>query len=214
MGILGEIQAAVLNEKADLASVLLRLRFLASRLGSEPLEDWVKYETEGYPKDVEVPEYRKLSVQYRGTWSGPWASGIENAPIPSYLIEKHAGESWTEFQMRESVAAVDDLTAKTEGSIGVDASNLILILQGKVYPDLACNSITGELSLVAVREIKQTVRSRVLELTLELEKRLPEAADVTLDQRMPAGSSSEQTVTEIFRQTVYGGVRTNRPGGT
>jgi hypothetical protein len=213
VSILHEIQAAVLDEKVELASVLLKLRFLASRLGSEPLEDWVKYETEGYPKDVEVPEYRRLSIQYRGTWSGPFGSGIQNAPIPPYLIEKYASKAWTEMQMRESVAAVDDLASKTEGSIGIDASNLILALQGKVYQDWACTSVTGELSLVAVKEIRQAVRSRVLELTLELEKRVPDAIKVTLEQSMPEGEESREAVTQAFERTVYGVARAQKHEG-
>lgn len=56
MSILREIPAAILQEKPDLGTILLKLRFLASRLGSEPLEDWVKFEAEGYPKDGEALE--------------------------------------------------------------------------------------------------------------------------------------------------------------
>ncbi|MGY2904674.1 AbiTii domain-containing protein [Bradyrhizobium sp. URHC0002] len=65
MSILREIQAAILQENPDLGTILLKLRFLASRLGSEPLEDWVKYEAEGYPRDADVPEYRVAGLSYR-----------------------------------------------------------------------------------------------------------------------------------------------------
>ncbi|MGY2904673.1 hypothetical protein ACVWVY_003694 [Bradyrhizobium sp. URHC0002] len=60
-------------------------------------------------------------------------------------------------------------------TLGINASDLILLLQGKVYEDLACNSITAEMSPVAPREIVQAVRARILELTIELEKRVPDA---------------------------------------
>lgn len=204
MSILRDIQAAILENNPDLGTILLKLRFLASRLGSEPLEDWVKYETEGYPQDCEIPAYRVVAVTYKGTWSGPFGSGIRNAPIPSYLIEKHAGENWIEHKVRESIAGVQEL-GKNEG-LEVNASNLILLLQGKVYEDWACNSITGKISVVAVREITQAVRARVLELTLELEKRLPEAAEVTLQNAIEKTSESAAKVTQIFNQTVYGNV--------
>lgn len=206
MSILREIQDAVLSDEAALSTILLKVRFLASRLGSEALEDWVKYETEGYPRDVEVPEYRIVTVSYKGTWSGPFGSGIRNAPIPPYLIEKHAGKDWTHRKVRESIAGVEELTKTKYGTLEIDASNLILMLQGNVYADMACNSISGEVSVVAMKEIKQSVRSRILELTIELEKRVPDAMEVTLQKAIPQKPESEAAVTQIFNQTVYGNV--------
>ncbi|RWI90549.1 MAG: hypothetical protein EOR22_23705 [Mesorhizobium sp.] len=204
ISILHEIQAAVLSDDTELSSILLRLRFLASRLGSEPLEDWVKYETSGYPPGVDVPAYRIVAVSFKGTFSGPFNSGIQNAPIPPHLIEKYASESWTRHRVRESIAGVEEL-AKSE-TLGINASNLMLLLQGKIYPDWACNSISGEISVVAMKEIKQVVRSRVLDLTIELEKRVPEAAAVTLSKPIPKNAASEATVTQIFNQTILGNV--------
>jgi hypothetical protein len=81
-----------------------------------------------------------------------------------------------------------------------------LLLQGNVYEDMACNAISGDISVVAMREIKQSVRSRILELTIELEKRVPEAIEVTLEKPIPPKSESEATVTQIFNQTVHGNV--------
>ena len=80
--LLHEIQESVVQEGADLGSILLKLRFLASRLGSDVLEEWVKHESEGYPKDVEVPSYRIVGVSYKGTFSGPFGSGIQRPPTP------------------------------------------------------------------------------------------------------------------------------------
>ena len=82
MSLLQEIQESVISEKADLGSILLKLRLLASRLGSDPLEQWVKYEAEGYPKNVEVPPYRIVGVMYKGCFSGPFNAQIQNAKIP------------------------------------------------------------------------------------------------------------------------------------
>lgn len=205
MSIIQEIQTELLSANADLSTILLKMRFLASRLGSEPLEDWVRYEAEGYPRGVEVPSYRIVDVSYKGTWSGPWGSGIQNAPIPGYLIEKHAGEDWTRHKVRESIAGIEALTEKKDGTLGIDASNLILLLQGKIYEEWACNSVSGEISVVSMREIKQSVRSRILELTINLEKRVPEAVDVTL-QKPISSSPTSNTVNQIFNQTVYGNV--------
>lgn len=206
MSILREIQAAILQDDPDLGTILLKLRFLASRLGSEPLEDWVKFEAEGYARDTEdIPSYRQVDLSYSGSWSGPFGSGIRNAPIPSYLIEQHAGKGWTKYRVKESIASVQKMAA-SDRTMGINASNLILLLQGKVYEDYACNDVTAEMSAVALREIVQTVRARILELTIELEKRVPAAVDVTLQQVISKTPESAATVTQIFNQTVYGNV--------
>lgn len=200
MSILAEIQAAVLNPDAKLSAILLKLRFLASRLGSEPLADWVKYETDGYPKDVQVPNYRIVGVQYKGTFSGPLGSGINNAPIPSAIIEERAGRSWVHHEVRESIAAVDELAEQEH--LGVDASNLILILQGHVYPGMACNAVHGSISPVAMREIQSAVRNRVLELTIELEKAVPASREITLGKSI-SDKTDEEQITKIVNATVY-----------
>ncbi|HEY4547551.1 MAG TPA: hypothetical protein VIG90_14155 [Pedomonas sp.] len=206
MSILQEIQSEVLANEVLLSTILLKMRFLASRLDSELLEDWIRNECEGYPRNVEVPDYRILGVSYKGTWSGPWGGGIQNAPIPIHLIEKYAGPEWVNHKVRESIAGVEALTEDTSGELAIDASNLILILQDKVYEGLACNSVMGKISMAAMREIKHSVRSRILEFTLQLEKKFPEAVDITLHRSLVNSSERKEMVTQIFNQTVYGTV--------
>lgn len=216
MGLLHEIQESVVKEGADLGSVLLKLRLLASRLGSGYLEEWVKHESEGYPADVDVPSYRIVGISYRGTFSGPFGSGIENAPIPPYLIKKYAGEKWIRIEVRESIAAIGELVgsaAEGGGGLGIDASNLILLLQGKVYKDYACNDIQGSISITAMSEIQQAVRSRILELTLQLEKSVPAAAQVTFGEPKVSAEASSEKVQQISQQIIYGNVTTAVAGG-
>jgi len=206
MSLLHDIQAAVLREDADLGPILLKLRLLAARLGSQPLAEWVKHESEGYPTGADVPDYRVLSVSYTANFSGPFGSGIQNAPISPYLIEKFAGKQWVRYEMRDSIAAVDDLLATSTkgGSLGINAANLILLLQGKVYPDYACNSVTGTISRSSLAAIRHSVRSRVLELTIELEKSIPEAAAVSLGPSDILASQNAAAATQIAQQIIYG----------
>ncbi|MDH2291566.1 hypothetical protein QD172_09930 [Cobetia sp. 10Alg 146] len=209
MSLLHQVQESVVQEGSDLGSVLLKLRLLAARLGSEILEEWVKHESEGYPKEAELPDYRIIGVSYRGTFSGPFGSGIKNAPIPSYLIEKFAGASWTNYEIRESISAVDELVKRSAdgGSLGIDASNLILLLQGNVYENYACNEIAGNISRVSLSEIQQAVRSRILELTLQLEKSIPAAVHITFGAPKSERTNSKK-VQQITQQIIYGNVTT------
>lgn len=215
MSLLHQIQESIVQEGSDLGSILLKLRLLASRLGSNLLEEWVKHESEGYPKEVEVPPYRIVNASYRGTFSGPFGSGINNAPIPTHLVQKYGGDKWVNIEIRESIAAVDALvnsSAEGDGMLGIDASNLILLLQGKVYKDYACNDIQASISRTSLEEIRQTVRSRILELTLELEKEIPASTLVTFGAPKEQEENSSK-VQQISQQIIYGDVNTAVAGG-
>lgn len=207
MSLLREIEASIVDPNSDLSSILLKLRLLASRLGSRPLEEWVKHEAEGYPEDIEVPEYRKIPVSHSGNWAGPFGSGIQNAPIPPALIAEHAGERWLTKEMRESAAAVDGLLSYNKDqneTLRVDASNLTLLLQGHVYPEWNCIAAWGRVSKTSLREIQNAVRNRILEMIIELEKEVPAAAEVSLGPPQPDAASASDAVTQIYHQTIYG----------
>lgn len=206
MSLLHEIQVAVLQDGSDLGPILLRLRLLAARIGSQPLAEWVRHESEGYPRDAELPDYRFIPVSYTASFSGPFGSGIKNAPISPYLVKKFAGEHWVRYEMRESIAAVDDLLGTTgdDGHLGINAADLILVLQGKVYTDYACNSVTGSIARSSLASIRHAVRSRVLELTLELEKSVPDATAIAIGPAALPSAPSAATATQIAQQIIYG----------
>ena len=209
MPLLYDIQEAVVQEGADLGSILLKLRFLAARLGSGVLEEWVKHESAGYPEGVEVPDYRIAPVSFTGTFSGPFGSSIRNAPIPTHAIKQIAGEHWVTHQIRESISGVDELVrgSAKSGSLGIDASNLILLLQGKIYEDYACNSVSGKIARTSLTEIQQAVRGKILELTLELEKSIPAAAEVSFGASH-AKEADPEKIQQITQQIIYGSVGT------
>jgi hypothetical protein len=206
MGLLQEIQTAVLKEGSEIAPILLKLRMLAARLGSEPLAEWVRHESEGYPAGVDLPDYRVLGVSYKGTFFGPFGSGIQNAPISPFLIEQFAGKQWTNYEMRESIAAVDDLLSgsKESGVFNIEASNLILILQGKVYPEYNCNAVTGSIARGSLAAIRNAVLGRVLELTLQIEASVPGARDVSLEESPGLAGNASTVTTQIAQQIIYG----------
>jgi len=215
VSLLQEIQEAVVKENSDIGPIFLKLRLLASRLGSDLLEDWVKYETEGYPKGIQIPSYRYVTITYHGTFTGSFGSGIRNAPIPSQLIEKYAGGNWINYEVRDSIAVVDDLIKSykdNKGELGVDVSNLILYLQGKIYPNYVCNDIQGRIPPSSFVNIQYAVRNKILELTLELEKKIPVSSLVTFGSSNTKDIKPE-VIQQIFQQTIYGNVKTAIAGG-
>ena len=132
MVLLHDIQAALLNDKIGVGSILLKLRFLASKLNADILEEWVQHETEGYPIDARIPDYRIAQITYTGTFSDV-VKQITNVSIPGHLIEKFAGKEWVRFEIRDGLPVIDSqLENNSEnGHFAIDSSNLKLTLQDK-----------------------------------------------------------------------------------
>lgn len=211
MSLLHEIQAELLDAKAPIGPILLKLRYLAHKLGSDELEEWVQFETEGYPKDVPVPEYRNATVTYRGTFTNGYQT-LNNVTIPDYIIKREAGDAWLSFPIRDSVAVIDSLVMAEKpgegGKFGIAAGNLIPALNGKVYEGMGLIEISSTFSGAPFRQIHNMVRAKMLDLTLELEKNVPVAATIGLGTAMSnQGDVGAQTT--YLTQTIIYGPQTN-----
>ena len=73
------------NGKVDTQTALKRTKVLLQDLENDDLLDWVNYEIEGYPDDVEIPDYRAIGGQLYGTYfKGSMANHItyNHVPLP------------------------------------------------------------------------------------------------------------------------------------
>ena len=206
MSLFQDIQASVLNEDKSLASVLLKLKLLASHLESEPLAAWVRQELEGYETD-EVPPYRTANVAYRGTFSAPFGSEMKNAPIPPALINEIAGEHFTRYKLKTSISAI---SALTEGTLRIDGADLPLLLQGKVHPSYTCNEVFGIISATDLVRVLDAVRSKILDFTIAIGKQHPDIREVNLVGRasMPEGAVTA-SADKLVQQIVFTNNLTN-----
>jgi hypothetical protein len=81
------------------------------------------------------------------------------------------------------------------------------LLQGKVYEDFACNSVVGETSKSAVAGLQSAVRTKILELTIQIEKTIPAAAEISLRLSAAQPDQREQNaVSKVTNQVIYGNV--------
>ncbi|MER8495699.1 hypothetical protein NKH36_15640 [Mesorhizobium sp. M1312] len=205
----------MLDDRVGVGSILLKVRFLASKLGVDNLEEWVRHEAEGYPRGVEIPDYRKTAVSYTGTFSNGFQT-LNNVSVAAYLIRKHGGDHWVDFEIRESLSLIDSMLAgkSDDAWYGIDTGNLKLLVQTKIYPDAPCVDLVGRIDLNAFARIQHAVRAKVLDLTLELEKNVPAAADITVGQPVQGIGEQEQAqAAQITQNTFYGDVTTINNSG-
>ena len=201
MGYIDTIQADLVDHNRPIAGALLKVRLLAAKLGSEELAEWIKNEAQGYDTDADIPPYRIVPIFVSGTFRGPFGSGVRNAPIPSLLLKEIVGAEWTKYKIRQSAAAVEELTTQQNG-LQLDMSNLMLALRGKIYPDLEPVQFVGSVSRTAIIDVANAIRNRILEITVEISNKIPniDGAAITSIGKNP------EVATQIFHQTVHGNV--------
>lgn len=205
MGLLSEIQASLLTEGSGIGNALLKLRFLASRIGSDVLEDWVRHEIEGYPKDVPVPAYRQTSIVYHGTFTNGYQV-MNHTPIPHVLIAKHAGDHWLTHEFREGIDVIDDTIARSSKNTqyAIDAAHLLLRIQHKLFDGYTCTHINGNFDLRAFIQVQSAVRAKILDLTIKLEKEVPAAKEITLNEKIAAlPAASAKAANSATQSVIY-----------
>lgn len=208
MSLLHEIQEAIVDDQCELGPIFLKLRLLAGLLGGESLEKWVDHESEGYPDDVEVPSYRVTPVVYIGDFSGSFGRIMQNVTIPPFILKSVCNRDMNTCESRQSIVAIDDLikTHAEKKFITIDASNLIALVGDKVYQNYSCYAALGQISVSEFVNIQHVVRNRVLSLTIEIEKSIPAAAEVSFSQSKRPEQATSNIVNQVASQVVYGNV--------
>lgn len=209
MGLLSEIQESLLTEGSSLGTTLLKLRFLASRIGSDVLEDWVRHEIDGYPKDVDVPSYRQTGIIFFGTFTDGYQT-LNNTPVPLALIAEHAGNHWLTHELRDGMGVIDSIISRSEknAQFSVDAANLLLIIQHKLYKNMTCVTINGIFDVRAFVKVQSVVRAKILDLTIKLEKDVPESKGITMNEKVdalpPSAAAAANSATQSIVYNVTG----------
>ena len=203
MTLIEEIQQEAVDSKSDLGTLLRKCKILAARLDSSPLENWLLWESNGYPENVPVPDYRIWPLQIKGDFFGPFGSGIKNAPIPLMCLPTNAQESYQNFRCRQSIASIEDVLRKnSKGNLRISTGDLAVILGTNVYEHQNCVQAWAEIGVGSLVEVLNAVRNRVLDFALAVWKESPTAGE-------PGNKTSHNIesgrVTQIFNTTVYGG---------
>lgn len=205
MALIHDIQSALLDDNTKVSSALLKIRFLAAKIGSEPLEEWVKHETEGYPKTIDVPAYRVTGVAYRGTFTDGIRT-LNNVSIPPHIIKSAAGNDWVRYSIREGIGSIEHImNSNKHGENGLDAGNLKILLENKMYQGFTCLDAMGTFDSGSFSRIHHTVRAKCLDLALELERTIPAISDIKVGSSVsPVRSEQQDKITYYIENAVYG----------
>ena len=204
MGLLTEIQNEAVSDTGSAAALLRKCMVLAANLDSALLEDWVKWELNGYPAGVEVPEYRQMRMNFKVSGNN-LAYQINGAPIASVMVKKVTKNDKIDiFVCRQPIGTIrlDDIKA-SDGTLVINLDNYALLLPGKVTDrDFNVQRFWGEIPASQVLGVVDAVKNRVLEFVLALRKQYPDAGEV--DGMTTKSPEVEQAVNHIYNTTING----------
>jgi len=206
MNFLEEIQSEAVDKKSDLGTLLRRCKLLAARLGSKELNDWLLWESNGYPETIKVPDYRIWRLELKGDFTGPFGSGLKNANIPLIYLPKKTRDYYENYQCRQSISSIEHTLKYTDnGTLEVSTGDLVVLLGAKVYRGLNCIQVRAEFGIGNLLELLNSVRNRILDFGLAIWKEKPNAGESNIKSSEKIEPSK---ITQIFNTTIFGGTAT------
>jgi hypothetical protein len=212
MSLLRDIQDAAIGTSEPIANLLRRCKILAARLGSAEFAKWVEQELNGYERKEDVPSYRVLSVRSLGHFTGPFGSGMKNAPIPPGCIPKQYRELVDTAYAMQPIGAYEDLLRKPDpGSYESPwPPDLTAIVGQDIYENMACVTAWQEIPRGGIVGLIDSVRNKVLSFAIDIERLSPNAGESSLGEAM----ISSEKVQQVFHTTIYGNVGNVAPGAS
>lgn len=212
MSLLREIQQAAVSGEVDVCTLLRKCKILAFRLGNAELKEWVDNELNGYQDASNLPPYRRLDVQSFGDFSGFAGRGLRNAPIPPSTIPEALRTRVTESKLMQPISAYSALLTSSTPTNPQEywSADLVAYVGQDIYQNMNCISAWKLIPLPAIVALVDTIKTRILNFSLELEAAAPEAGDVS-----PAELRvSQERIAQVFNTFITGSVQNVATGGT
>lgn len=203
MSLLREIQADAIDSGVSIADLLRKCMLLAARLGNEDFKTWVNQELNGYSAKEALPKYRIIdTISF-----GQFTDGFRCYPklsIPfSYIPEEYHEIIGTHY-FTDPISSLDHLIENSdEKSIVIYwPADLIALLGNKIYSGMYCLGAWNPISASTLAAILDTVRTRILEFAIEIERENPNAGEAYLNEQ----PISPEYVRSTFNTVILGNV--------
>lgn len=202
MLLLEQIQAEAVDSKSSLPALLQKCQVLAARLKSDRLEQWLGHESQGYPEDIAVPDYRTWQAEVKGHFYGPAGEALRHAPVPALLIPEDVRDQVAYFRCRQSIAGIEEtLAASPAGRLQVPIADLAVVLGANVYAHRVCTQAWIEFESGRLLETLNSVRHRILDFALQLWKLQPLAGEL----ESHPGPLCAEKLNQVLRATITRG---------
>ena len=200
MQLLGRIIDGAITDEVKITTLLRQCLVLADQLENESLRTWAESELNGYSDHTSMPEYRETGITAKGVFLGPMGAQINSQPLASHILKEDHRWWANKAYLKEPIASYERL-AKDVGAEGYATmewpADLTTFYQTKFVKGYVLNRAWQEIPLGAITSIVDTVRTRILQFALQIQREVgaPSSNDV------PQPENVDQAVQTI----IYGG---------
>lgn len=200
--LLRKIQEAATDSTTDLPTLLRMCKVLASRLRNPTLKAWVDAELNGYAPDAELPAYRVFRATSRLSIINE-LRGTAVLQIPRSIIRRALGPDGEDrlgsVRLRIGVAEIAVLSETDAAGIQWSIEAAVAVAKHMTQWDpLGAQTEISRSCLIGVLD---TVRTRVLNVALELEEEDSSLGEESIAPETPP--SVVERVQQIVNQTIY-----------
>lgn len=212
MSLLRQIQDAAIDSSIDLPTLLRKCKVLAARLGNDDFKRWIDNELSGYENIDDLPDYRILSVNSKGHFSGAFGSGLRNADIPLLCLPEDFREDFGHSYMMQPIAAMASLVANSKSGTLHEPWNpdVVAHFGQRIYERMVCMQAWKVIPASGLVAALDSVRTRVLNFVLEIEAQNPAAGEAMANEK----PVPQETVQHIFNTYITGDVQNLSSGST
>lgn len=176
--------------------MLRELVILGGEAGSSELRDWASQELRGYEREVDPPQYRKVTapLQIDGAVPGGMIRHQTISPfdLPDFSREALKGD----VPLRMGVTELQHLASAHDGDLVVKlsppgSSDLMSYMNGNEHFNGHITALYWSVSTIAIEGVLDQIRTRLAELVAELRSGLPRA------QSVPSAESAANAVSVV-----------------
>jgi hypothetical protein len=200
--LLDDIIGLAVDNKQPITTLLRKCIVLAHQLKNDRLRIWANEELNGYGSTENLPQYRTLPAPATGLFVGPgWARFQQG--IPSLILEKEHQKFAEIVYIAQPVGTLEDtLKSGSDSNLSFPwSANLVAYYHEKLQHEWQLFSAHQTVPKSAIAGIIDTVRTRVLNMALEIQSEVGEK-DEDLKEITPEESKK---VDQTIVNNIYGG---------
>lgn len=190
MSLLEEIIQGSTEDSISTPNLLRKVQVVGTRLEAPDIVNWVKGELEGYGENSAVPDYRVIKTNVMGLFTGPMHSRIQQ-PLPVH----EDFTRWFQVDLHQPLKELESFSAgDSDPSIPWPAQITYRYEQTRIY-GIELYGLFQAWKVMpreSLRGIVDTVRTKAMEIALELQAKYPNAGTF---QGPTVSSNSEMALT-------------------
>lgn len=201
----------ITSDTNNINTIMRKCLYLACKLGDKDFLEWVKNEVSGYDYFCEdIPEYRQRQMLFKGEFrkeSGE-REHIQLDPILLFANEGLHKENIEMFFPPRITGSISNIQYYIEhgGYHQVLMSDATLEYCRKFRKEkMECLSVYQEFPVSTLITVIENIKIRVLEIVLELEKKIPNIHDIiAIESTLKIDNEVRNIVNNVFNNTIHG----------